>query len=397
MAKLKVQSVIRYLGTVRYLGTAGKIVLLIAVIGAAIYWFKFAPVAVERHVVSSGEVVGEVLGTGTLDAHVKATVSTKISGRLVQIDVDQGDSVRADQVVARLYDHDLKHEVEIEGANVSARKAGVERLQADIAHAKASLELASATEARVRKLSASGTVSREEVDKTVEALAVARAGQSRAEAALAEGRKQLVAAEMVLEFRRARLEDTVLKAPFAGIVIRRDRNAGDVVVPGSSILAVVSTEELWIGAWVDETQVGRLQPGHPTRVVFRSEPERSYAGKVVRLGRETDRETRETRVDVAPQRLPANWSVGQRAEVYIETARTHAEIVVPLSFLVWHEGRPGAFVEVNGRAEWRFVTLGLRGRETAEERGGLKSGEVVLAPAGANGAKLVEGQRVKRP
>ena len=203
-----------------------------------------------------------------------------------------------------------------------------------------------------------------------------------------------MAAGKVLEFRQARLEDAVIKAPFAGIVIRRDRNAGDVVVPGSSILAMVATKELWVGAWVDETQMARLHPGQPARVMFRSKPERSYAGKVVRLGRETDRETRETRVDVAPQQLPANWSIGQRAEVYIETARKHAEVVVPIRFLIWLDGQASVFVDANGRAEWRSLTLGLRGRETAEVLRGLKLGEVVLAPAGTNGAKLTEGLRV---
>ncbi len=379
------------------LWTAGKFMLVPALVVAAVYWFKFAPLAVEQISVSSGEIVAEVMGTGTLDAHIKATVSTKIPGRLVKVDVDQGDQVTAEQIVGRLDDDDLKHEVEIEEANVAARKATVERLQADIVHAKATLELATASEGRIRRLLAPKAVSQEDFDRAVEVLAVARAGQSRAEAALAEGRKQLVATEKTLEFRQARLDDAIIKAPFAGIVIRRDRNAGDVVVPGSSILAMVAIKELWIGAWVDETQLARLQPGQSARVVFRSEPERSYAGKVVRLGRETDRETRETRVDVAPQQLSASWSVGQRAEVYIETARKHAEAVVPLRFLVWREGQPGVFVKVNGRAEWRSLTFGLRGRETAEVVEGLKVGEVILAPAGINNVKLADSQRVVEP
>ena len=67
--------------TPQRLWTAGKVAMVLALVGAAVYWFKFAPVAVERHPVSSGEVVVEVLGTGTLDAHIKATVSTKIPGR----------------------------------------------------------------------------------------------------------------------------------------------------------------------------------------------------------------------------------------------------------------------------------------------------------------------------
>ncbi|MSR55768.1 MAG: hypothetical protein EXS09_21195 [Gemmataceae bacterium] len=135
---------------------------VLAVIGAAVYWFKFAPVAVEQHTVSSGEVVVEVLGTGTLDAHIKATVGSKIPGRLVKVDVDQGDQVTAEQIVGRLDDHGLKHEVEIEEANGTARKAGVERLQADIVHAKATLDLATASEARRRRLIASKAISEED-------------------------------------------------------------------------------------------------------------------------------------------------------------------------------------------------------------------------------------------
>jgi len=381
----------------RALGTAGKVALLLAVGGAAVYWFRFAPVAAERHAVSSGEVVAEVLGTGTLEAHIQASVSTKIPGRLVKVEVDQGDTVRADQVLARLDDHDLIHEVEIEEANVAARKTGVERLQADVTHAKASLVLATASEGRVRRIADRAGVSREEVDKAAESLAVARAGQSRAEAALTEGRKQLVATEKALDFRRARLDDAVIRAPFAGVVTRRVRNAGDVVVPGSAILAVVSTDELWVGAWVDETQLARLKPGQPARIVFRSEAGRPYSGRVVRLGRETHREARETRVDVAPLALPTNWSVGQRAEVHIETDRANADATVPLRLLVRREGRMGAFADVEGRAEWRELTLGLRGREVAEVRDGLKPGDIVLGPASENAAGLVEGRRVIQP
>lgn len=381
----------------RHIWWAVRVGLAAVAIGIAVYWFKFAPVSVARHTVSSGELAAEVLGTGTLDAHVKATVSTKIAGRLVQVNVDQGDQTYEGQVLAQLDDADLQQEIEIEAANVSARTAAIDRLKAEIALATATLELATANETRTRRLRGTGTVSQEELDKSVEALAVARANQGRADAALAEGRKLLVAAEKARDFRRARLADAVIKAPFAGVVVRRDRNAGDVVVPGSAIVALVATEELWVGAWVDETQVHRLKPGQLARIVFRSEPDHTYAGKVVRLGRETDRETRETRVDIASEKLPTNWSVGQRAEVYIEVARQHAAALVPWRCVVWRGEQCGVFVEVNGRAEWRSLTIGLRGAEAAEVLSGLQAGEVVLSPAGPGGADLSNGQRVSPP
>ena len=240
----------------------------------------------------------------------------------MKVDVDHHGAT-AEQNVGRLDDNDLKHEVEIEEANVTARKAGVERLQADIVHAKATLKLTTANEARQRRLMAATAVSQEEFDRAVEALAVARAGQSRAEAALAEGGKQLVAAEKALEFRQARLEDAVIKAPFDGIIVRRDRNAGDAglfqAVPS---WLMVATKELWIGAWVDETEMARLRPDQPARVVFRSEPARSYPGRVARLGREADRETRESRVDVPRTARPTGRSGSVPRSTSRPTART---------------------------------------------------------------------------
>ncbi len=375
---------------------AGKVALVMAAVGAAVWWFKFAPVAVEQHPVSSGEVVAEVLGTGTVDAHLKTTISTKISGRLLKVFVDEGDSVRLNQEVARLDEHDLTHEVEIEEANVTARVAGLDRLQADIVHAKATLDLATKSEARLRKLSDAGSVSREEIDKSIEALAVARAGLSRTEAAHAEGRKQLVAAEKALEFRKARLADTVIRAPFAGLVVRRDRDPGDVVVPGGSILALVSPDEIWVRAWVGETSMAELKPGQPARVVFRSEPSRTYPGKVVRLGRETDRETREFLIDVRPDKLPEHWTVGQRAEVYVETARRTNVTVLPASWIVWRDATPGVFVVAEARAGWRELKLGLRGRDTVEVISGVSPGEVVIRPSDPK-TVLTDGRKVAVP
>jgi HlyD family secretion protein len=290
----------------------------------------------------------------------------------------------------------LKHQVEIEEANVTARKANVERLIADRAYYKSLLDLASSSYQRAQKLHVANAISREEFDRAVEAFTSARAGLERADAALVEGREQLTAIEKTVEFHQARLEDTVIVAPFAGLIVRRDREPGDVIVPGSSILALVSPEEIWVRAWVDETNMARLKARQPARIVFRSEPDRSYPGYVVRLGRETDRETREFLVDVKPDELPQHWTVGQRAEVYIETARKADVVLVPAGLLVWRDGSSGVFVAVDGRARWRELTLGLRGRDAVEVVGGLASGEVVVRPADAK-TILTDGRRVALP
>ena len=88
--------------------------------------------------------------------------------------------------------------------------------------------------------------------------------------------------------------------PFDGLITRRDRDLGDIVVPGACIFQLISTEDIWVSAWVDESFRAVLQPGQKARIVFRSEPGKDYAGSVIRISREVDRETREFLVDVRP-------------------------------------------------------------------------------------------------
>ena len=159
------------------------------------------------------------------------------------------------------------------------------------------------------------------MDKAVETLQVAAADVKRSQAAIAEAESQVVTAEKNLAYQKERLTYTQILSPYDGLVVRRDRDPGGVVVPGGSLLQLISTNEIWVSAWVDETAMTDLVTGQPARVVFRSEPGMNYPGEVARLGRETDRETREFLVDVRVKELPKNWTVGQRAEVFIETGR----------------------------------------------------------------------------
>jgi HlyD family secretion protein len=99
-------------------------------------------------------------------------------------------------------------------------------------------------------------------------------------------------------------------------------------------------------------------------------------------------------VDVRVQELPPNWTIGQRAEVFVETGHKANSLIVPQRFLHWREGKPGVFVSEGGKAAWRDVTLGLRGRETVEVTEGLSAGDKVIATAGPKQPALKPGQRV---
>jgi hypothetical protein len=158
---------------------------------------------------------------------------------------------------------------------------------------------------------------------------------------------------------------------------------------------LISTNEIWVSAWVDETAAAGLATGQAARVVFRSEPGRDHAGEVARLGRETDRETREFLVDIRVSTLPSNWTVGQRAEVFVQKGRKAQAIAIPQKLLQWQGGKPGVFVAKDGKADWREVSLGLRGREMVEVTQGLSVGDKVVAVTDPRQPPLKPGQSVK--
>ncbi|MDX9972354.1 MAG: efflux RND transporter periplasmic adaptor subunit, partial [FCB group bacterium] len=190
------------------------------------------------------------------------------------------------------------------------------------------------------------------------------------------------------------LADTQLASPFDGLVLRRSREPGDIIVPGSEILQIISTEQMWISAWVDETAMESLAVGQPARVVFRSNPDRTFNGTVARLAPLADRETREFLVDVTVKDLPKTWAVGQRAEVYIQTARKDQALLAPQQSIAWQEDQAGLFVDHAGHAQWRSVTLGLRGAETVEITKGLTAGEAVIWLHDPKDKPLTEGRAV---
>lgn len=322
-----------------------KYALFAVILALIIYWVRFSPVPVVGQKVGSGEILVEVMGTGTLEARVQTVISSKISGRIDRIMVDQGDRVEKGHPLIHLDDSELTQQVEIARSTLFAFTAAVDRVQADKTRAQAVLEQVRRDQDRNQKLFVEKVISSSNIEKSELTLSVAMADLSRSEAAAIEARKNLIVAQNTLDYHLARFEDTVIRAPFDGLIVRRDREPGDVVVPGSSIFLLISTQEMWVRAWVDETEMETVFPGQEARVIFRSEPSRPFPGEVIRLSRETDRETKEFLVDVRVGSLPNNWSVGQRAEVFIKTAEKKEVVLLPSRLIVRKKDVTGVFVE----------------------------------------------------
>ncbi len=368
-------------------------IILVGAVGFLVYTKVLRPVPVIGHEVVRGDLVIEVMGTGSVQARVSAVISSKIQGRVNELVVDQGSLVTVGQVIARLDDRDLIRQVEIAEANAMASQAGLDRLGADELRSKAVLRQVERDLSRIEESFAQRAANESEVDKAHEQVAIAQADLARSRSAIAEGKMLLIAAQKTLEYQQTKLEDTVITAPFGGLIIRRDRDPGDIIVPGSSIYRLVALDEIWVSAWVDETAMSGLSAQQPARVLLRSQPDQPFAGHVVRLGRETDAETREFVVDVAIESLPEHWAIGQRADVYIETNRLQNALVIPMIYITVVNGERGVYRNEGSRAVWTRCEFGSQGRESIEIKSGIEAGDELVRAANPDKKAALKDQK----
>jgi len=327
-----------------------------------------------------GPIASEVMGTGTLEARYHVTISPKIAGLIAEVLVDQGSEVKQGQPLVRLVDEDLRQQVGIAEATITTAQAALLRIEADRTQMASILQQSKSEFERNRQLLQTNSISQADFDKAKESLDIATSGVARAGASYAEAQQQIILTQRTLAFQQARLAEAQLLAPFDGLIIERFRDPGSITVPGTPVLSMISKSELWISAWVDETEMSRLGEAQPARIVFRSEPEKSYRGKVTRLGLQADRETREFTVDVQTLELPKNWAIGQRAEVYIEIEKNEDAILVPMEYIIRRQGATGVFVVQDSYAKWRPVKFRLMSTMHAEVVDGVSEGDELAIP-----------------
>lgn len=371
-------------------------VSIVAVVVGSLSYSKFlAPRDASVTRATRGAIVAEAFGTGSVESRRSMSVGFELVGRVSETYVDQGDRVAAGQALAAIDDKRLRAEVALAEQQVALAEASLTRLRSDITRARAVLEGASNNLARVEPMLERGAVSVETLDNAVERKHVAQADLERAEAAEVEGRQAVESARRHLTRTETDLERAVVHSPFEGVVTRRVREIGDVAVPGTSVLELASTSEIWAKVWVDESYLADLDVGQPARIALRSDPTEELTGHVVRVGREVDRETRELLVDVKFDTPPDSLVFGQRVDLWIETERREDVVRVPRSHLVRRGSETGVFVHTDGRADWTPVRLGRLGRDFAEVRSGLTGGEPIVDPNLAGRRTLQDGDRIR--
>ena len=357
----------------------------------------FTPPQVSLVRLARRDLTAQVYGNGTVEAKVVVGVSSRITGRITQVLADQGDRVKAGQLLARLEDDDFAAQVAQAQAELSRARAETRAAEAGLNQAKASLRLAAKNAQRFRALVKDDLVSRQEAEQYDTADAVARDEAARRQSELEASRMAEAAAKSAVALAASRLADTRILAPQDGIIVSRDLEQGGTVAPGLSIFTLADPALVWVKANVDEAMLPGVAVGRPATISLRSEPGRDFPGQVARLGRQSDRVTEELEVDVAFTPALPGFRLGEQADVLIVSASKDGALALPSATVNSRGGKRGVWrVQGDGRILFTPVVCGIEDRAGFTEIvSGLPADvPVALAPAPAM-AKFQDGLKVR--
>jgi len=339
-----------------------------------------------------------VVANGYVVARTKAAVSAKIPGRLAMLNVSEGSVVQKGEVIARLDNADYTAAVGQAEAEVSSAKATLIETQSDRDQAQREL-------VRVRDVRAQNPnlVSPQEVEN-------AESRVQQADARVSAQSSRVDAAAAGLRVAHANLENTYIRAPFSGTVLRKEAEVGEVVAPSvgggltrGAVVTMADLATLEVEVDVNEAYIARIESNQQARITLDAYPDTAFRGTVRQVVPTADRQRATVQVKVAiVDRDPRILTeMGAKVE-FLQAARPAAaganqpverpRIIVPAEAVRSENGRDVVWIVRDGRLQSRDVDAGPVSGNFREIRSGLSGGEQLLV-GGVETPR--DGQRVK--
>ena len=237
--------------------------------------------------------------SGYVVARRQATVSSKITGKVTEVLIEEGQRVAVGDVLARIDDRNVQAQLDLAVAQADAARAQLTEVRVQLADAERSLR-------RNRELAAKGLVSQAALDS-------AEAARDGLQARLGSAQEQVVVATRSVAVQRQQLEDTVVRAPFAGVVTVKNAQPGEMISPLSAggdgtrtgIGTLVDMDSLEIEVDVNENFINRVQPAQPVTVRLNAYPEAPLAGEVIAVIPTADRSKATVKVRIGLREMDA--------------------------------------------------------------------------------------------
>ena len=277
------------------------LVLLGVIGGAGWYWLgRERPVEVEVAAVTeraAGTQASVLNASGYVTARRRATVSSKVTGKVIEVNVEEGMAVREGQVLARLDDSTLQAALRLYRAQLEAAKRQIPESEVRLEQARVMLQ-------RQERLRKEGLNTENDIDN-------AKAEVDSLVARIASAQEQVKVAESQIAMQVTAIEDTVIRAPFSGVAISKDAQAGEMVSPVSAgggftrtgICTIVDMRSLEIEVDVNESYINRVSTGQPVSAVLDAYPDWQIPANVITLVPTADRQKATVLVRIGFQKL----------------------------------------------------------------------------------------------
>ena len=371
----------------------GVAIALFLVCAALIWWYfgrgEATPVVVTpaRAIPTVGSSASVLDATGYVTARRQATVSAKITGKVRTLLIEEGQQVAEGEVLATLDDAEARAEVDLRRAQIEAARAGLAEIQSALANAEREFE-------RQRELEARKLTS-------VSALDAARTQAEALRARLASQQSEVKVTEEALHGARVQLDNTIVRAPFAGVVTVKAAQPGEMISPisagGGSIRTgigtIVDMDSLEIQVDVSEAYINRVQAGQPVEAVLNAYPDWRIPAEVIAIVPTADRSKATVKVRIAlrakDSRIVPEMGVrvafleGQTTAIGNAAAPPARGVLVPLAAIRQDAGEDVIYVMLEGRARRRAVTLGGVQGDARQVQAGVSAGESVIVEAPA--------------
>ena len=377
---------------------AAGLATALLVAGSGYYWY-FAREIPVRTAAPQQNVEVRVFGIGTIEAQIVSKVGFQIAGRVIAIEADQGDVVKAGALLAKLDDDAQRAKLRKSEAAQQQAAANLAKTQAQRARAEVTYRQKKSVNLRRQTLVGRGSVSQEAAEdaQAAEEIALGDARIIEADTKVAAVLQDDAASQREID--AVVLAQHQLRAPFDARVIVRGKELGGIVNAGEAVFTLVAPDSIWVKAYVDEALAGGLNIGQRALVRLRSEPNRTFETEVVRIDQENDRLTEERRVYVRCRVCNPEHQLrylGEQAEVEIVKKMIPSGVFVPLKFVEGYDGRSGTIWTLqHGRLARQRVQFGERlldggiqitsdvqGRVVADDRTDLREGRAARSSDG---------------
>lgn len=310
-----------------------------------------------------GRLTPSLFGIGTVEARRSVLVGPTVAGRVLRVAVDVGDVVKAGQPLGEMDPVDLDDRLAALAASTGRASAAVSAAEAQLRDAAARQTLAAANARRYVELGDQNFISPGAVETRLQEHTSADAGAGLARANLDAARqdlRRLMAERAGLERQRAQVR---LVAPHDGVIVSRDAEPGATVVAGQAVVRMIDPSSIWVKTRLDQGQSAGLGVGLPARIRLRSDPDRTWPGRVARVEAISDSITEERVAQVAFDQTPPGVSLGELAEVSLALPESPEAPLLPNASLRPMQGQTGVWRVRTDGLEFVPVRLGSRSLE----------------------------------